>query len=280
MDWFVWAILATGLFTVYSLLSRMLAVKAINPRAFAVIYNAAVAFIAGLFILLNPSEIKEVPLNILILTVLAMLNWGVFGRMEFITRKMVEASTLTIIFRISYVVTFVFSILLFKEVVSVQKIMALVLIVAANILIFYRGKGLKFSKNFVVPLITVAALGLGWLFDKKVSGCYPLFIYVFISFGFPSVFSYLTPPLSKAAVVTEIKNTSWKIFLLALVNFLGYYIFLTAINLGEVSRVILITSFSQIFTIILGVWLFKEREMLKEKIIAGVLVLGSIILLR
>lgn len=280
MDWFVYAILATGLFTAYSLLSRALAVKTINPRAFAVIYNAAVALIAVLFILLNPSEIKEVPLNILILTVLAMLNWGVFGRMEFITRKMVEASTLTIIFRLAYVITFVFSISLFKENVTAQKILALLLIVAANILIFYRGKRLKFSKNLAIPLLTATALGLGWLFDKKVSSYYPLYFYVFMSFGFPSIFSYLTPPLPKAALVTEIKNTSWKIFLLALVNFLAYYIFLKAINMGEVSRVILITSFSQIFTIILGVWLFREREMLKEKIIAGVLVLGSIILLR
>jgi drug/metabolite transporter (DMT)-like permease len=272
--------LATGLFTAYSLLSRKLAVLTINPRAFAVIYNATVAGIAVLFVVFNPSEIKSVPFNILVLTALAMLNWGVFGRMEFVTRKMVEASTLTIIFRISYVVTFVFSIILFKEMVSVQKIIALVLIVAANVLIFYRGKGLKFSKNLGVPLLTATVLGLGWLFDKKVSSYYPLYLYTFISFSFPSLFSYLTPPLPRTTLTTEIKITSWKIILLALVNFFAYYFFLKAINMGEISRVVLITSFSQILTIILGVWLFREREMLKEKAFAGVLVLGSIILLR
>jgi len=209
-----------------------------------------------------------------------LLVWSFFARLEFATRKIVEASVLIVILRLAPVVTLVASLIFLHEILTWKIMLALALILTANLLLISKNTRLK-SKPHLLPALALAVcLGLGWFFDKLVSGHYALPFYAALSFAVPSLFNAITPPLPRKFFLKEWRLSSWRIPLLAAFNVLGYYFYLLALKTGEVSKVALMISMSGILTIILGVVILRERDLIKEKCLAGTLILISLFLLQ
>lgn len=280
MSWFVLILLSISFFVCYSLLSRALAIKSDNPRAFAVVYNFFCSLIfLGLW-LLGDRAFKSIDSQILFLTFIATVLWGVFSWVEYYAKKNVEESLLTIITKVAELTTFMAAILFLGEMITSKKILAATLILGANVCLFYKKKGGIKGRGLIYALITAIFLGLSWTMDKKISVFYPTSLYVLLVTSIPTLYIMTIPPLPIKAVKKEFRRTSWKVILLAFFSSLGYYFLVKSFAFGEASRIILVFSTRSIFTIIAAIIFLKERTDIPKKIIAGAAVTAGILLLK
>lgn len=280
MNWFFLSLSAMCFYVAYNLLSRVLAVRSVNPRAFSALYNGIASVLCFLFFFYEPFSWTTPSLKIILLTILGLVIWGLFARAEFATKKVVEISTLTVIIRFYPLVTFAASFIFLGESLTTPKIIAMILIVIANLILIWNKTKISFDRGFWLAIALATSLGLGLFFDKLVSGYYALPLYAVASFGFPSLFNTLTPPLGFRDFLTEWKRSSWRIPLLALTNVIGYYLWLLSLKQAELSKASMILSLAGIVTIILGIWLLGERDRTKQKLAAGALILISLFLLQ
>ncbi len=279
MSWFVYAISAVMVFTSYDLLSRYFGSNSKDPQAFAVVYNSLAFLVALVFFLFEPTQFVSQNLSVVVLGLLGLLVWGFFGRVEYETRKRVQASLLTIFTRLAYIVTFVLSVIFLHESVSLHKIMALLLILMANLLVAQKLER-KHLEGAVYAVLLSVILGTGWFIDKFVSAQWGISFYIMLSFFSPILVSALVPPLGWERIKGEINNTAKWMVVLPVINVSGYYLMLKAFSLAEGSRVILVIAFTQILTILLSALFLGEKEHFGRKIIAGVLGVIALILLQ
>lgn len=280
MNWVIFALLSLTFSATFQILSRILAVKSENPRVFSTIFNAIAAALAFLLLFLEPWSIKSFPpLGIIFLTLLSTVLYGIFERTQFYVRKNIDASTLTILFRLAPVVTLIASFLILKESITFVKIAAVACIIGANILLA-SGKGsFKFNKYLLLAIICAVSLGLAWAIDKKASVYYSTVIYSVIIWALPIFYIASFPLVSFKSISSEFKISTWKIPLLAAANVLQFYFQLKALYLADASKVIPVISSSTVLTVLLGIILLKERNNLGRKIIAGALVFIGVLLL-
>ena len=282
MNWFILAVTASLFLAFYGILSKVLATNSKDVRSFSVLYYATASVICLLLILFEEDKtfVKSFSSNILILTIISALVWGVFGKLEFISRKYIEASVAAIVFKIAPVVTLFLSIIWLDEGIDLNKIVALILILAANVMIFYNTSKIKLNKGLILTVICAVFLGLGWTIDKVVADSYSLGFYSFIGFISPSLLNLFIPNIDSKNLIKEIKSVNWFLmFILAFANTLGYYLMIKAFILGEVSKVTLIISSADVITILMGIIFLKERKNIFLKIVAGLMVfIGTLLL--
>ncbi|TSC88159.1 MAG: Uncharacterized protein G01um101416_182 [Microgenomates group bacterium Gr01-1014_16] len=280
MTWLILASTAAVLFSLNSLLGRVLAVKSQNPRAFAFVYNLFGALFALGLWFLHPQPISNVPPLAWQLLVLSIILYGVFNRFEFYARKHVESSTLSILTKFIPVITFTLSIVIWKETVTLNKLLAAALIIGGTMAAVYKKGRIEFNQGLKYAAIIIVSLGLAWTVDKKASSYFPLALYAFATYLPPNIFLLPFPFLKWSQIVTEIKLANWKIAFLAFVNMTAYYTLISAFQYGEASKVVLITSTSTILTVIAGITLLKERENISRKIVAALIVVIGALLLK
>lgn len=280
MTWIVFALLSLIFSTTFQVLSRVLAVKSENPRVFSTVFNSIATIFAFLLLFLEPWSIKSFPpVGIIFLTLLSTILYGVFERTQFYVRKNIDASTLTILFRLAPVITLIASFLILKENITFVKISAVACIIGANILLVSGKRDFKFNKYLLLAILCAVSLGLAWTIDKKASVYYSTVIYSIIIWTLPVFYIASFPLVSFKSIVTEFKISTWKIPLLAAANVLQFYFQLKALYLADASKVIPVISSSTVLTVLLGIILLKERNNLGRKIIAGALVFIGVLLL-
>lgn len=283
MTWFLFALSAMALFTSLNLLQRKIAVDSQNPRATAIVFDSVAAFFALLLFLLTGSykhlSLPTQPLAWAFL-VIASLMYGLFERNRFKVAQLLDASTFAIIINISVVVGFVGSLILYSESLTVAKLLGSLLIITSLLLATYRkNKKITSSKGLFIAVGISILLGIGWTLDKKGVFYFTPEIYNILLWVFPLIV-ILFPFVKLRELKQEFKISSWRIMLLAGINVVGYWCNLQALNLAEATRVIPIIQTSLLFTVLLGMILFHEREHWPRKILATVLTLIGIYLLR
>jgi drug/metabolite transporter (DMT)-like permease len=260
---------------------RMLAVNSKNPRAFSFIFNLWGAGFAFLIFLSQPKQALILPSVLIISLILcAILLYSYFERLQFYARREIEASTITILFRLAPAITFAASILILGEPFGLKKFLGFALVLFAAILVSYKKDAkIKFEKAFFITLACAIFLGLAWTIDRKImsSGFSPQF-YSLLIWILPLIFIYL-PYIPKKDLRLEVSSGSWKIPLLAFFNVFGFFFQLKALSLADASRVIPLVSVSTILTVLGGIIILKEKSNLKNKIIAGIIVFIGILLL-
>jgi len=279
MSWLFYSVITVFFYTAWSLVARIATVKSNNPRAFSLIYNIFAA-LSGILLFAFPREdTLPITLPVIFITLGALFFWGIYGRVEFYSTKYVEASTLSVVSKVGPMITFILSTILFSEPVTLLKILALLFIIGGNIIALYENKKITIKSGLGYALITAAAAGTGWVFDKYLVSYYPQALYVTFSYAITAAIVSFFPALKLSDIQNELKKGSWKIALISVCGAVGYFFQLKAMAVGEASRVILIISSTSVFTILLGIILLKENTYVWRKIIAGILVFIGIVLL-
>jgi len=166
-----------------------------------------------------------------------------------------------------------------------QKGMALFLTLIANVVVVFSGLKRKSTtginrKGVLIGIIASIFLGLGWSFDKVLSSHLPLPLYTFSVFFFSGIVTLLVPPVGKKVIIREFNEMSIiGTAVLALINVVGFFLYLRAFALGDVSSVIIVTSSATVIAILLGIVLLKERDDIPYKILGGVMVLIATVIL-
>lgn len=280
MLWIYFALGAAFLFSLNSILGRVLATKSVNPRAFALIYNTIGGFFVLSFFIFDHSKFLGITWQVLLLLAINIFVYGIFNRFEFYARKNVEASTLIVLTKFTPVVTFVLSALFLDEALTVNKVLALFIIIAGNILAVVTKKGIKMTSGIKYAVIITLSLGIAMVLDKKISGNFPLPLYAFFAYFPPNIFLYFFPKLKFNEIKNEFKSAGYKIFILAAVNVCGYFMLIKSYAFGEVSKISLLTSASTIITVLIGIFFLKEKTRLWQKILAAILVTIGVLLLK
>jgi drug/metabolite transporter (DMT)-like permease len=205
----------------------------------------------------------------------AVFFYGMFERNRFHAAKLLEASVLTIITNISAVVAFIGAAILYSEPITSEKLVGSLLILISLFMATY-DKSIKNTskKGILIGIFISIMLGFAWMLDKNGtmyfnSETYSIFVWVF------PLILICFPKISIAEVKLEFKGASWRIWLLALLNVVGYIMQLKAFSTAEATTVIPILQISTLLTVILGMIFLKERDRVVVKLSAGILAVAG-----
>lgn len=280
--WLILSLLSATSFTVLNLLTRVLAVKSSHPRAFSFVYNCwgvLFAIIAYLALDRRIPHFGQLPAHQVAYLLLAAFFYALFERSQFTARKLIDSSTLAVIFRLTTVTAFIGSLLFFKESAGVSKIVGAALLVASSLIVVYKNPHVKKGRSLGVAIFCAVSLGLAWMLDKPASQGLSASFYSALMWAIPLP-TIAFPALTMSQLKSELRIGTWKIALAAFLNVLGFVLYLQALSRAEASRVIPITSSSATLVVLAGIVVLKERAFLLRKLIAGALMFTGILLLK
>jgi drug/metabolite transporter (DMT)-like permease len=273
--WVVFAVLSLLFFVIYDQASRVLAIDSENPRAFAILYNTFAGIFSLFILLIEPFHFKTISVEIIILTLLMIILYGLFNRYEYYAHKYIEVSVLTLIAKIAPIITFFLSVILLGEKLTLSKIVAALFIFGGVILATYKKDKFHLTKGIGYGFLIAILLGFAWTIDKRASSYYPLPIWAFLGFMVPNIFVIPFPTLTLKDIRIEWNRLTWRVVVLALFAAFGYYFLIKAFSVGDASNVILITSCGTIANVLLGIILLRECTDIKRKILATVFVIAG-----
>lgn len=280
--WLILSLSAVLIFTAVNLLMRVLAVKSEHPRTFSFVFNswgalfAILLFIAELPTITFPTSLTN---SHILLILLAVVSYGLYERSHFSARKHIDASTITILFRLAPLIAFVGSLVFFKERVSAWQLLGTVSLLSSAVIIIHKNPHLKMHRPLLIALFSALMLGIAWMLDKPGSQGLPASLYSFIVWVAPLGIIAL-PSLSLKQLRREAIIGGWKVALLAFLNVFGYFIYLKALSLEGAAKIIPITSSAGTLTVLAGIFILNEKTFMTRKILAGVLMFIGILLLR
>lgn len=170
------------------------------------------------------------------------------------------------------------SFFLYQEPFTFKKVLGFISILIALIIISFKKQKIVVNKNFILGLTIYIFLGLAWLLDKKGAKNFSPDLYNLLVWFFP-IFVIIFPKLKISSLITELKFGYKQFFLLALINVLGYYLQLQALNLNEATKVVPLIQISTIFSILFAALFLNEKENLPKKIFSAVLAVFGVYLL-
>lgn len=209
---------------------------------------------------------------------IACLFYGLYERLRFYTTKALEASHLTVINNVSLVIAVVAALFLYKENMTVEKLLGLILIIFALVLVSIDKIKRIYWYGIIISVIANVFLGFGWALDKKGANYFNPETYSFLAWFLP-FFILLFPSVKFSEIKREIKISSWKIAFLAFLNVLAYYLNLRAQLLTDATKVIPIVQLSTLFTVIFGIVFLNEREHILRKVFSGIMAVIGVFLL-
>ncbi len=282
MLWFYLAIAACLIFAAQELLMRVLSIRAGSPRVFSFVFNAWGALFAIAVFIAEKGSFRQLahltPIQIsLILT--AIVLYGIYERSQFVARRGIDAATFSIIMKINTVISFVGAIVFLGEPMTLNKTFGVTLIIAAGLLLVYKNPKFRISESFLYTLLCALALGTVGFVDKPASAPVPPALYSFLVWCAPlAIIAF--PGIRIRDVRKEFKIGSWKVAAAALLNVVGYIIYLKALTLADASRVNPIVATSGILTVLGGIIVLRERDHFLRKILAGFIAFAGVILLK
>ena len=282
MPWYVYALTSALFFASQELLMRMLAIKSDKPRIFSVVFNMWGALFALTVFLLQRGSFTPLwqlsPVQILLIFG-SVIAYGLYERYQFTARKHLEASTLSIIFRLETGIAFIGSIIFLHEALLPVKAMGTTLIITASLLLIYKNPHFKLAKPFFYAVFCAMLLGIAMIIDKPASANIQPALYSFLMWFCPMIIIAF-PHVSKQQIVKEFRIGGWKVALAAFLNTIGYILYIQAFALADASRVIPVIAINSILVVLGGIIILKERDHLWRKIAAGIIAFIGVVLLR
>jgi uncharacterized membrane protein len=282
MTWLHYTMLSIIFFTLLNVFQRVLATKSRDSRASAIWFNIFGAIVAIIFFLMRSSSITfSFPQSVYAYIGLfaSLIFYGLYERGRFKAAKQLPASILVTISNVSVVVSFIGSLILYKETLMIQKIIGATLVISALFLVTQSAKKQKYSiKDISFALLIYVYLGFGWMLDKLGVLYFGLETFMLLVWIFP-ILVLVYPKIKWTVLKHELVLVNWRMFVLASLNVIGYYFMLQAFTEAEATRVIPLVQTSTIFTVLLSSIFLHERQELGKKILAaGLAVMGTFFL--
>lgn len=283
MQWFYFAVWSIVIFSFLYLLQRRIAVDAKYPRATAIVFNLFgavfaifLSFITGGFKNLAWPHISVAWIFML----LAALFYALYERGRFVSAKLLDASTLSIVSYTTLAVAFVGSLFIYHEILTPSKIIGVILIAISLILVsFQKSIHKKVSlKGIIFSILIFTSLGFAVMLDKKGAVFFTPSTYSILVWTVPLIMIYF-PFIKTREIVYEAKTASWKVVVLAGLNVVGYYFQLRALQIADATQVIPLIQTSTLLTVLLGIVILGEKDNLWKKIFAALIGLAGAYLL-
>lgn len=222
-----------------------------------------------------PSDIK-----IYIFLGLAIIFYAINDRLNTTARKGLEVSTFSILKQISTVFMIFAGLIFMKEPFILSEFCGALLIIVSNIIIFYEKGSFKFDKYVLTGLIANLCFSVAMFLDVSISEQFNLPFYITLTLSTPALLIFLVERIKFSTLKEEFKTANKKyIFTTAITWGLAILCQLRAYQLGKVTIIAPLCAVSVILNVIAGYIFLKERDNLLRKIVAGILIIISVILI-
>lgn len=282
MTWLYYSLGAAVSFAFLNIFSRVLTIRSKNPRAFSIVFNI-ISIIMSLILFIATGSYKIFSLttriDAWIYLLIASFFYGLNERFRFLISKILEASVYSILGNITVIIAFFISFFLYKETLTVPKLLGSILILFSLLLVSELKKSKISARGLFLGIVTSIYLGIAMSLDKKGAIFFNPETYNVLLWVVPFIVLYF-PGIKIKEIKVEFKQFSWRIVLLAFFNFVGFYLGLKAFLLADATKVIPIVQLSTIMTVVAGVFLLNERSNLIKKILAGFIAVVGVFLLR
>lgn len=280
MNWIIFVILYLILVVIYDQFYKISTKKLTKPGALTILLQVigalAVLLVSPLFEIKFPTDIK-----VYIFLGLALIFYSISDRLNTTVRAGVEASTFSIIRQLSTVFMIFAGLIFLKEPFVINKFIGAILIIASNILIFYKkGEG-KPNKYIILGIIANICYTIALFLDVNISNNFNLPFYITISLGIPAILISIIEKIKISDIKNEFINGNKKAICITGITWsLSILAQLRAYQLGDVSVVAPLCALSVILNVIFGYLFQNEKENLTKKIIAALLIILGIILIK
>ena len=280
MNWIVFVILYLILVVIYNQFYKISTKKLTKPGALTVLLQIigalAVLLVSPLFEIKFPTDIK-----VYVFLGLALIFYSISDRLNTTVRAGLEASTFSMIKQLSTVFMIFAGLIFLKEPFVINKFIGAILIIASNILIFYKkGEG-KPNKYIVLGIIANICYTIALFLDVNISNNFNLPFYITISLGIPAILIAIIEKIKITDIKNEFINGNHKAICITGITWsLSILVQLRAYQLGEVSVVAALCALSVILNVIFGYFFQNEKENLTKKVIAAILIILGIILIK
>ena len=247
-------------------------------------FTVLLQLLAGIIVLLLCPLFKFTwPTNytVYIFLGVACVFYAIADRLNTTVRSGIEASTFSILSQTTTVFLILAGLLFLKEAFVLKKIIGAALIVASNILIFYKKGKTHFNKYVLMGILANLSLATAFFIDINLSSNFNLPFYISLTLVVPALFLIIFEKLKFVNIKNEFINGNKKAILITgstwgLLTFCS----LSAYQLGEVTTVAPLCALTVITNVIVSYIFLKERSNLLKKIIAALLIIISVILIK
>jgi len=194
--------------------------------------------------------------------------------------KLEDISNITIVTKISFVLTFLFGFIFFQEIVTLGKLFGTLIILLGVIAIFLKTNNFKIVsvKGLLFALLTGVSYSIAGLLSKYALEFFSPYSYIFfIYLGLAISFFFF--PRVKEETKKLVLNVKFYFLLLAVIGIFSYLTNLISLKYLDLSFAYILNGASgTVLTVIVGLLLLKERKNILNKLIGTVLVIAGIVL--
>lgn len=212
------------------------------------------------------------------LILLSSLFYTIHNRLQTQTRKHLDVSVVVIISGISVVALFLYGLIALNEQFLLSKILGCILILAANVYLFYKKGKLNLNKYVLLNALAWICYSAAIAIDVANSGKFNIPIYAALVFFIPMLMISFYDKVKPKDILLELKSRTKNYLLTSIPLGLLVIANLRALQLGEFSKVNPLEATAVLLNVIVAHIFFHEREDLFKKIVASLLVVAGIYL--
>ncbi len=281
MDWFILVIVATVLFGLQSFVYQRISILHANKYLVTFIFLFTVFaltlianFVQGVSFINLPKTIALASLFAIFFYVVTILQ---MKALEYLPSNLVFPITSSSVF-----LTVLYSLIFFKESLSLFKGTGIILIFAALVLIRRsipeKDKKVNGLKGFIIALIVIIPASGMAIVNKYAATGTSLLSFVLLNYLFSSIIALGAFSIKRPKVETNLRTSLLLGVLLGAINFIAYFAFLFSMKTGPLSIISPIQSMGILITIFLSKIFHKEELKLKQLFLVCLSILGVILL--
>lgn len=277
MAWLWYALIAGLFFASSRVVSRLFLRKQGNALAFTAISD----FIAGFVLVPLLIFGWEIPNNfwpwiffagIVIFAFLS--DW-----LSFTSLKLIDVSAYQILNQLRHVFIIFAGFFIFAESLSINKFLAVFIIIAGVLVMLYERGKFYWSKGALLAILSTLAAVVAFIFAKLATQSFSESFMAASELMLIGVLGFVFLGFNPKKISGEWKTNKWGlVFSGILFGLFELFLFL-ALDQGDISKVIPVTQSALVFGVLMGIFLLKEKSRLWQKIIGMLIIIGGIILI-
>lgn len=239
---------------------------------------------AGLSLfLLIPFFAWQLPntISIILLLVAACVFYAVNDRLQTTVRKNLEVSVFSILSQFGTVFLIIYGFTIFKDELVLTKIVGALLIIAANVWIFYKpGKNKPVvSRYYVIGIVALFAFATAITIDIGISEKFNLPFYISLTLLIPAAMVALSEKIRLNSISDEWARGNKKFYVITGFSWgLSILFGLRAYQLGEVSTIVPLQAVTVILNVLVAYILLRERDDGYKKFLAAIIAVVGVYL--
>jgi len=212
---------------------------------------------------------------------ISLVFYAISDRLNTTIRKELEASTYSMMKQLTTIFMIIAGLLFFKEPFIQKKIIGATIIIFSNILVFYNPKNTTINKTILLAIISNLLSATSLFIGVSFSNHFNIAFYAALTVIVPALLIYIFERIKFEDIKKELVDGNKKAIILTCISWgINIVAQLRAYELGKATQVAPLSSLIVILNVIVGYIFLKERQNLPKKIIAGILIFISILLIK